>query len=446
LPISGRGFLIARLALRRKGRAVTATIFSYENQEQLGPIGPAAVKREASGKRLNAFRRYRFSFCLAAIVVLFVVAVVWPYIFVTVPAGHVAVKWYRFKGGTDTARAYGEGTRFMYPWDRIEIYEARVQQVNRDFDVLTRDGLTMAINIAVRFRLNEPMIADLHKRVGPDYLERLLIPAVGAYARQVFSQNSTEGIYTARRSSVQDEIKQAVVADLSPRSSDRPEQNGSWVIIEDVLIRSMRFPPVVQAAIDRKMEQYQLKQEYAYRLEREHLESERKEIEAQGIAKFQTIVRAGISDGYLRWKGIDATLALAQSPNAKVVLIGTPKDGMPLILGGDATTTSPPGAASVTDTVAEGGAPNAAAASELRRNDTTSAASSASGPASATTPRAARPAIRAQFGRPQALNFSDYASSPGFHRVPSSADVNVPNYVLPDVSISSAMTEDKPSN
>lgn len=357
----------------------------------------------------------------------------WPWIFVTVPAGHVAVKWYRFYDGTDTTRAYGEGMRFMYPWDRIEIYEARVQQVNRDFDVLTRDGLTMSINIAIRFRLNQPLIADLHKRVGPDYLERLLIPAVGSYARHVFSQNSMEGIYTARRSSIQDEVKQAVVADLSSRSPDSPEQSGSWVVIEDVLIRNMRFPPAVQAAIDRKMEQYQLKQEYAYRLEREHLESERKEVEAQGIAKFQTIVRAGISDGYLRWKGIDATLALAQSPNAKVVLIGTPKDGMPLILGGDAT--SSPSSPAPLETVADGRPANAAAATEARRNEATSAVQSATDPANPTESRAGRPAIRAQFGRPQELNFSDYASSPGSHHVPSGTQVNVPTYVLPDLSI-----------
>ena len=106
-----------------------------------------------------------------------------------------------------------------------------------------------------------------------------------------------------------------------------------WLFVDAVLIRSMQFPPDVQSAVNRKMEQYQLREEYRYRLEREKLESERKQVEAQGIANFQQIVGAGISENYLKWKGIDATLALAQSANAKVVVIGAGKDGMPLILG-----------------------------------------------------------------------------------------------------------------
>jgi regulator of protease activity HflC (stomatin/prohibitin superfamily) len=415
---------------------MTAGAFAsyYEDQAGSGRIRPVRLTREKNGKLSTAYYRHRFSVCLAAIVAVFVFVAFWPWICVTVPAGHVAVKWYRFLGGTDTARVYSEGTRLIFPWDKIEIYEARVQQVNRDFDVLTRDGLTMTINIAVRFRLNELMIGDLHKRVGPDYLERLVIPAVGSYARQVFSQNSTEGIYTTRRSSIQEEVKQAVVADLSPRSADRPEQNDSWIAVEDVLIRSMRFPSAVQAAIDRKMEQYQLQQEYAYRLQREYLESERKEVEAQGIAKFQTIIGPGISDSYLRWKGIDATLALAQSPNAKVVLIGAPKDGMPLILGGDAAT-SFMGSAPITETAADGRLPNTSGADEFRRNDVAPGAPFATAPAGSTGSSGGRPAIRAQLGRPQAFNVPDYVMPSDRHQTPSAAQVNVPNYVWPDLSI-----------
>ena len=123
-----------------------------------------------------------------------------------------------------------------------------------------------------------------------------------------------------------------------------------WLLIDAVLIRGMQFPPEVQASVNRKMQQYQLREEYRYRLERERLESERKQVEAEGIARFQQIIGAGISENYLKWKGIDATLALAQSPNAKVVVIGAGKDGMPLILGdtvaqaaaGALNTTTPP--------------------------------------------------------------------------------------------------------
>ena len=42
-------------------------------------------------------------------------------------------------------------------------------------------------------------------------------------------------------------------------------------------------------------------------------------------------------DSYLRWRGIEATLQLAQSNNSKVVIIGSAKDGLPIILGNSDT-------------------------------------------------------------------------------------------------------------
>ena len=413
---------------------VTANVVSFEEGARLGRIRLSDVMRDRNGRLWGGYYRFRFAARLGFIVTVFVIIAFWQWIVVTVPAGYMGVKWYRFVGGTDTAHVYGEGTQLIFPWDRMEIYEARVQQINRDFDVLTSDGLTMTINIAVRFRVNESMAGQLHKRVGPDYVERLLIPAVGTYARQVFSQNSADGIYTARRSSIQEEVKQAVVADLSPRSAERLRQDGSWLVVEDVLIRGMRFPPAVQAAIDRKMEQHQLKQEYAYRLEREHLESERKEVEAQGIAKFQTIVRAGIFESYLRWKGIDATLALAQSPNAKVVLIGTPKDGMPLILGSDVAS-SPLGKAVDSENVAVDFRQSNPAATALVRNDTgpsqkpsASPRISARGPDVPALSAPGERAIQAQSDRPQNSNIPGYVA-------PFTDRQNIPNYVWPNVSI-----------
>lgn len=293
--------------------------------------------------RIMAFyKEYALVINLGALLTLFVVVAFWQWITVVVPAGHVGVKWYRFIGGTDTETVYAEGNHFILPWDKMAIYDARLQQINRDFDVLTRDGLTMTVNIAFRYQLNDATVGQLHKHVGSEYLETILVPIVGSYARSVFSQNSTDEIYTDRRMALQGEIKQAVVAELDHNLGQADRQRRPWLFLDDVLIRGMRFPPEVQSAINRKMEQYQLKQEYTYRLQREELESQRKEVEARGIALFQSIVGAGISDTYLRWKGIDATLALAQSPNAKIVVIGAAKDGMPLILGGADTPPSVP--------------------------------------------------------------------------------------------------------
>src|ERR1043166_13293 len=104
--------------------------------------------------------------------------------------------------------------------------------------------------------------------------------------------------------------------------------------------------------MNRKVEQYYLVQEYGFRVEREKKESECKQIEAYGIRDFQQTVTQGISDSYVRWRGIEATLQLAQSPNTKIVIIGSGKDGLPVILGNVDTPIAPQGpggAATTTD-------------------------------------------------------------------------------------------------
>src|SRR5258707_3618891 len=104
-------------------------------------------------------------------------------------------------------------------------------------------------------------------------------------------------------------------------------------ILYDVLVAGIELPAAIVAAINRKTEQYYIAEEYKFRVEREKRESERKKIEAEGIRDFQQIVSQGISESYLRWRGIDATLQLSQSTNAKTVIISNCKDGLPIILG-----------------------------------------------------------------------------------------------------------------
>jgi len=67
-------------------------------------------------------------------------------------------------------------------------------------------------------------------------------------------------------------------------------------------------------------------------LTKEKQEADLKRIEVKGIADFQVIVAAGISERLLHWKGIEATKKLANSPNTKVIIVGPGKDGLPIIL------------------------------------------------------------------------------------------------------------------
>jgi len=158
-------------------------------------------------------------------------------------------------------------------------------------------------------------------------------PDIGARARDVFSRNTPEEIFSDRRIQIQHEILNTVQQHLRETFNPKPGAQVDFIRLEDVLIRGITLPKEVEAAINRKEEQKQLNLEYDYRLLREAKESERKRVEAQGIKEFQDIISSGITDSYLRWKGIEATLELSRSPNAKIVVIGGGKGGLPIILG-----------------------------------------------------------------------------------------------------------------
>ena len=173
----------------------------------------------------------------------------------------------------------------------------------------------------------------------------MLSPEIGNRAREIFAEYTAEEIYSTKRQEIQKKIRTHTEAMLGQSMMQRTEA-GERIrralpdiaatrcsIIYDTLVLGLELPATVNAAINRKIEQYYLVQEYGFRVEREKKESERKQIEANGIRDFQQTVTQGISDSYVRWRGIEATLQLAQSPNTKIVIIGSGKDGLPVILG-----------------------------------------------------------------------------------------------------------------
>ena len=122
----------------------------------------------------------------------------WQWVVVTVPAGFVAVKYYRFAGGTDTQESYGEGSHLKIPWDKMVLYQVRLQAGGHDFDVLTRDGLMMTVSIACRFRLSAPAVGWLHRNIGPDYMETLIATALGSLCTSNhFAQFDRRGLQRA---------------------------------------------------------------------------------------------------------------------------------------------------------------------------------------------------------------------------------------------------------
>ena len=285
--------------------------------------------------------RYLPSFVIYLMVLTLVGVVLFPHVAVTVPSGHVGVLWKRFGGGTvlDPRQLKDEGLHLVWPWNEVFLYDLRLQSITETYNAISSDGVSLAATLIVRFRLQRDAVPVIHQSIGRDNLQLLAKPGIGSLTREVIAQYTAEQVYSTARQEIQEKIRSLAEDSLSQkmmeREGDAPYRVSlrDTVIIYDTLVQSIELPPLVVNAINRKTEQYYISEEFRFRVEREKRESERKKIEAEGIREFQTIVSQGISDSYLRWRGIEATLQLAQSTNSKVVIIGSAKDGLPLILG-----------------------------------------------------------------------------------------------------------------
>jgi regulator of protease activity HflC (stomatin/prohibitin superfamily) len=228
------------------------------------------------------------------------------------------------------------------PWDKLFLYDLRIQSITDTYNAISKDGVTLNATLNIRFRLQRNSVPILHQAIGPDYT-KLLAPQIASQMRGVIAEYTAEQVYSSARQEIQDKIRETAVEKLSHKMMDAEtagvaeESNiasmQDTVVLYDTLLYGIDLPASVVQAINRKTEQYYIAQEYEFRIDRERKESERKAIEAAGISEFQRIVSQGISDSYLRWRGVEATLQLAQSNNSKIVIIGGGKDGLPIILG-----------------------------------------------------------------------------------------------------------------
>lgn len=281
---------------------------------------PERMRRNAR----EIWQEHKVLFVILGFAFAFFVAFFWNDIFVKVRAGEAGVLYRLFQGGTVTDTVYTEGLQIVAPWNTLFLYDARVQQVPDHFTVLSQDGLAIQVEVSIRFRPQFEQLGLLHKHFGPDYIEKLVKPEVQAQLRLVVGQYKPEEIYTSQGFIVQTAV-QGALAELAER----------YVLLDDLLLKSVILPVPVAESIESKLRAQQLSQEFEYRIQSETKEAERKKIEAQGIRDFQdTITGGGISDQFLRFKGIEATLELAKSPNSKIVIIGGGDDRLPLILDG----------------------------------------------------------------------------------------------------------------
>ena len=249
----------------------------------------------------------------------------------TIPSGRTGVEWTPLNGTMN--RTLSEGLHGVSPFSKIYLVDLREQQRDIDLDVLADNGLEIKLTTSILYQPIAGEASRLIRETGPQYYATLVGPHVRSSARRVVGRYSPEEIYSTKREQIEREIREDVGRKLE----------GSHLRVNAVLIREVHLPQVVQSAIQAKLQEEQKALEMRYVLDRTRQEAERKRIEAAGIADYQSTISKGLSDRILAWQGIEATQKLAESPNAKVVVIGSGKDGLPLIF--DAASAAAPATA-----------------------------------------------------------------------------------------------------
>ncbi|MEM9648917.1 prohibitin family protein [Flagellimonas flava] len=226
-------------------------------------------------------------------------------------------------GGVVTDKTYGEGWHIVAPWNDMLIHKVRQQSISDEMNVLSVDGLQVSVNGTIWFEPEYQNLGNLIKTKGEDFVVELLDPAINSAARSVVGRYTPEQLYSSKRDVIEQEILEEV----------RKELDGQFLNVKRILVEDVKLPPTIKEAIERKLKQEQESLEYEFRLEKAAKEADRQRIEAQGKADANKILSASLTDKILQDKGIEATLKLSQSPNSKVVVVGSSGDGLPLILG-----------------------------------------------------------------------------------------------------------------
>ncbi len=240
--------------------------------------------------------------------------------FTQIPAGHVGVIDFF---GVVSDQTLGAGINPVNPMASVVKYSIQTQEHKETMQVLSREGLTIGLEVSALYRLNPDSAARVYKTVtGGDYETIILIPQFRSICRAVTASFQASALYSTERERLGATIQEELAKAVAPRG----------VTIETTPIRNVALPSQLTEAIEQKQRADQESQRMEFILTKEKQEADRKRIEAKGIADFQAIVAAGISDQLLRWKGIEATEKLASSQNTKVIIVGAGKDGLPIIL------------------------------------------------------------------------------------------------------------------
>jgi regulator of protease activity HflC (stomatin/prohibitin superfamily) len=266
-------------------------------------------------------------YIILAVIAIFVIMGISSSIFYTINNSESAIIFYKFGSGLNKDEVITQGFHMKAPWNTLYTYTINETSSDEKMDVLDKNGLSIHVDVTVRYNPMANKIGYIHEKFyrtsTSDYITVFVIPEVRSTVRQVMGRYTAEEIYSTKRAAVETAIRTETEAILQKNFVNAPA----------VLIRSIELPEQIKGAIENKLQQEQEALAYQFRLDKEKSEAERKRIAAEGESRANNIINNSLTNNLLKMRGIEATLELSKSPNAKVIVIGSGADGMPLILG-----------------------------------------------------------------------------------------------------------------
>jgi len=224
----------------------------------------------------QGFNIKKTRFWIAIAVVILFVIIFGNSMFVILQPTERGVIFYKFSSGLDVKHIYSEGFHIIAPWNDMIVFSVEEQQVEQSMDVLSSNGLSISVDVTIRFRPIYDQIGYLYKAFRTTYIDALVIPELRSAVRKIIGRYTPEELYSTKREEIETSIKQETSKILSK----------NHVQMTALLIRSVRLPQSIQTAIEKKLEQEQASLEYEFKLQKEQKEADRKRIEAQGNPGF----------------------------------------------------------------------------------------------------------------------------------------------------------------
>lgn len=265
----------------------------------------------------------RLPLIIFAVVAFIVVMMLSSSLMFTIQPTEKGVMFFPFGVGLDKNFVVEPGFHLKAPWNEVIVYDVAETTTDETMDINDKNGLAIHVDVTIRYFPMHDKIGYIHERFTRDYPNRLVIPEMRSMTRQVMARYTAEEIYSTKRA----EVENTIIIETEK------VLNANYVNTTAMLIRSIKLPDQIRIAIESKLQQEQEALAYQFRLDKEKSEAERKRIAAEGESRANNIINNSLSDKLLKMRGIEATLELAKSPNSKVVIIGSGKDGLPMILG-----------------------------------------------------------------------------------------------------------------